>query len=84
MTFPSLDTAREVMDAAEARARFWHEHYGELLADYAEKFVAVQDGQVVAAQDNLSALILVLSVDGIDIRNTWVRFITAIPNNMLL
>ncbi|MHB8375465.1 MAG: DUF5678 domain-containing protein [Dehalococcoidia bacterium] len=84
MASPSLERVREGLEAAQAEQEYWNQHYGELLAKYAEQFVAVKDGEVVAAEDDLGQLILVLSTKNIDIRDMWVRFVTADASKLLL
>ena len=84
MTIPSLERVREGLEAAQAEHEYWNLHYRELLTKYAEQFVAVKDGEVVGAADDLGQLILALSARKVDIRDTWVRFVTADAAKLLV
>lgn len=84
MTVPSLEKAREGMKAAEVEQAYWDDNFDEVIAKYRDHFVAVKDGQVLAAEDDLSQLILLLSSKNVDIRDTWVRFVTEDHSKMLL
>ena len=84
MTVPSVASAREGLRAAEVEQAFWDEHYREFLTKYPEQFVAVKDREVVAAAADLSQLILILSTREIDVRETWVRYLTDDPTKLLL
>lgn len=84
MTAPSVASAREGLRAAEVEQAFWDEHYREFLAEYPEQFVAVQDREVVAVAADLSQLILLLSNQSIEVRDTWVRYLTDDPTKLLL
>lgn len=76
-TAPSLEGAQAALDAAERRASFWHEHHGEFLERYPEQFVAVSEGQVVAADSDLDKLLGILQSSGVDPRQVWLELITA-------
>ncbi len=84
MTMPSVASADESRKAAEVEQAFWDEHYGDFVTKYREQFVAVQNGKVVAAAADLSQLILILSTKNIDVRQTWVRYLTDDPTKLLL
>ncbi len=84
MTVPSLDKAKERMQEAAAQQAYWDEHYDEVLAKYRDQFVAVKDGAVVGAEPDLAQLMLVLSTKRIDIRDTWVRYVTEDHSKLLL
>ena len=84
MTTPSLEQARrEILKAADEQA-FWDEHAEELLASYRDRFVAARNGKIVASDRDLSTLMLLLNSQGIDIRDTWLRYITEDHSKLLL
>jgi hypothetical protein len=74
---PSLDSAHEAWAAAEREDAFWREHYAQILEQYPEQFVAVQNGMVVAADSDLQQLLRILEKKRVDRRQVWVRFMTA-------
>jgi hypothetical protein len=84
MIMPSVSDAHEGRRAAEVEQAFWDEHYRDFVARYAEQFVAAKDGEVVAVARDLTQLILMLSAKNIDVRDTWVRYITDNPKKLLL
>ena len=84
MTVPSLERAKLRMIEAEEQQRFWDSHYDELLSRYRDQFVAVKDREIVRAEPDLAQLILVLSTKHIDIRDTWVRFVTEDHSKLFL
>ncbi|MDE3096019.1 MAG: hypothetical protein KGK07_08460 [Chloroflexota bacterium] len=84
MTAPSLEQAKERMLEAAEEQEYWDRHYDEVLAKYPDQFVAVKDGVVVGAESDLAQLIFVLSTRHIDIRDTWVRFVTEDHSKLLL
>jgi hypothetical protein len=64
-------------EKAEAVQRYWNDHYRDLLEEYPEEFVAMQDERVVASHSSLPALIDILHQHGIDVaRDVSIRFIT--------
>ena len=84
MTMPSLEQAKQRMIEAAEQQEFWDSHYDELLSKYRDQFVAVKDGKIVGADPDLAQLVLVLRVRHIDIRDTWVRFVTEDHSKLIL
>ncbi len=84
MAVPSLEQAKRRMREAEEQQQFWDSHYDELLAKHRDQFVAVKDGRIVGAEADLAQLIRVLSARHIDIRDTWVRFVTEDHSKLIL
>ena len=83
VTVPSLEGAQEALDAAERREAFWHAHHKEFLERYPEQFVAVADGQVVAADEDLDALLDTLQKKDLAPTQVWLKFITADVRRLL-
>src|SRR4051812_22132699 len=81
---PDLETAREAWDAAEREQDFWRQHYGELLKQYPDQFVAVLDGQVVAASADLQRILKTLKQQGIDLTGVWLEFLGTNPRLLRL
>jgi hypothetical protein len=81
---PDLEGAREAWDAAEREQVFWQEHYRELLQQYPDQFVAVRDGQVVAAHPDLQPLLKKLKHQGIDPTHAWVHYLATDPRRLML
>ena len=75
---PSLEEAQRIL-------RFWEEHYGEFLRRYPEQFVAVRDGEVVAANPDLAMLVYHLREMGLSPRSdVAIEFITEKAARLLL
>ncbi len=71
-------------EAARIR-QFWSEHYGEFLRLYPEQFVAVKDGEVVAANHDLAFLVYELRDKRLDPRtDVAIEFITARSHSFIL
>ena len=81
---PSLKKVPAAWREADREARFWAQHYDEYLERYANQFVAVHKGDIVAASEDLGELINVLQAKGIAPRDTWIKFITADPRYTIL
>ncbi len=81
---PSLEEAEENWDEAERELRFWRDHYGELLHQYPDQFVAVQDDTVVATNPDLDQLLDSLEHQGIEPTKVWVRFLATDPRRLRL
>jgi Family of unknown function (DUF5678) len=81
---PSLEEAGQAWDAAEAEQAFWSEHYGELLEQYPDQFVAVREGKVIAANPDLQQLLRSLKQQGIEPRDVWLRFLATDPRRLML
>lgn len=69
---------------ADQEAKFWQEHFEELLHKYADQFVAVVNGEVVSASDDLEIVIGELQSRGLSLKDAWIKFITANPRGVLL
>lgn len=75
---PTLD------EAAEIRA-FWAAHYQEFLARYPNEYVAVRDGDVVAASESLAELEGALRDRRLDPRrDVWIEYIDTDPGSLIL
>lgn len=71
-------------EVAEIR-RFWEANYQRLLKDYAENFVAVKDGQVVAFDPDLANLVYKLRELHLDPRtDVAIEFLSAEAHSLLL
>ncbi len=71
-------------EVAEIR-RYWDENYPRLLQEYAEQFVAVRDGQVVAHDPDLATLFYKLQDLKLDPRtDVAVEFISAEADLLIL
>ena len=81
---PSLEGAHEAWGAAEAEQSFWREHYGELLEQYPDQFVAVREGAVIAANPDLHQLLQSLKRQGIEPTSVWLRFLATDPRRLML
>jgi hypothetical protein len=82
LTESKLEGVKAASERARQEQDFWEQHWGEFLTKYPEQFVAVLNGEVVAADSDLLALHRVISTRGIDRHKVWVRFITADPRQM--
>jgi hypothetical protein len=80
---PSLEEAREAWEAAEHEQDFWRDHYGELLQQYPDQFVAVREGTVVAANPDLQQLLESLKHQGVEPTAVWVRFLATDPRRLM-
>ncbi len=75
---PSFKEAEEIQ-------QFWNEHHEELLERYPEQFVAVKDGEVVAANADLALLVYELRDMSLDPRtDVAIEFVTATLGSQLL
>ena len=80
---PSLEEAREALDAAEREQGFWRDHYSRLLQQYPDQFVAVRDGAVVATNPDLQRLLESLEHQSIEPTAVWVRFLATDPRRLM-
>jgi len=75
---PSVDEARRLRE-------FWDEHYEQLLHEYPDKYVAVQDGEVVSVNDDLALLVYDLRDRGLDAsRDIDIQFVSERMARLLL
>lgn len=81
---PDFDEAREAWDAAEREQNFWRDHYGDLLQQYPDHFVAVRDGHVIAANPDLQRLLRKLKHHGVEPTQVWLRFLATDPRRLML
>jgi hypothetical protein len=85
MSAPTLADTDPRMDEARQIREFWAQHHDELLAVYPEQFVAVKDGEVVAANPDLAMLVYELRDKRLDPRkDVLIEFITARASTLLL
>ena len=75
------DLVRRFQRARESRA-FWDAHYRDLLAQYPDQFIAVNDGEVVARARHIWDLVQDLEARGIDSRDTWITFLNATQRSL--
>ena len=80
---PGLEEAREALEAAEREQAFWRDHYGELLQQYPDQFVAVRDGVVVATNPDLQRLLERLAHQKMEPTAVWVRFLATDPRRLM-
>jgi Family of unknown function (DUF5678) len=72
-------------EQAELRRAFWAAHLEDYRHRYPDQFVAVSDGEVVAAAPTLHALDERLSAQGLtDRRAVWVQFVEVTPRELHL
>ena len=76
-SIPNVEAASKAWEEAGARALFWRENYQDFLEKYPEQFVAVADGEVVAADSDLDKLLGILKSRGFEPQRVWIQFITA-------
>ncbi len=81
---PNPETARETLKEAQGEQVFWEKLYPELLERYPDQFVAVQHGEVIANNPDLTRLVVLLEAKHIDPTKVWVRFISSKSNRLLL
>jgi hypothetical protein len=74
---PVLEMAMAARSEAERERDFWKNHLDEYSRRYADQFVAVSDGEVVANAADLVSLAGILLRRGIDVRRLWVRLISS-------
>ena len=80
----STSSLERAWGRGEAERRFWEENYDRILERYPEQFVAVRDGEVVAAQPELEALLARLSELGLGAPDVTIEFVTAEPQKLYL
>jgi hypothetical protein len=80
---PGLEETQEALVAADLEQDFWRDHYGELLQQYPDHFVAVQGGAVVATNPDLQQLLASLKHQGIEPTAVWVRFLASDPRRLM-
>ena len=80
---PSLEEAREALEAADHEQDFWRDHYGELLQQYPDQFVAVREGAVVATNPDLQHLLESLKHQDLESTAVWVRFLATDPRRLM-
>ncbi len=79
------EVPQEVWDRAEELRRFWFDGYDELLRKYPERYVAMKDGEIIAAHTTLGALCDDIESRGLDItRDVACRFITSTWKSLIL
>ena len=83
---PSIESARRAWEEAKREDIFWNERYARYLKQYPDQFVAVTraDGQFVAADPDLDALIATIKAAGLDVKRVWVRWMAATPRRIAL
>jgi hypothetical protein len=84
MSVPALDNAKQAQREAAAEQSFWQQHAQELLATHPDQFVAVHNGEVVAAGDDLLGVIADIEAKGLTVDRVWVKFLMKDPRRMLV
>jgi hypothetical protein len=84
MPLPSLERARKALEAGEVEQAFWDKHWDDFLERYPEQFVAVKDGQVLAASEDLQEVLQVVQAAGVEPAEIWIQFLTKSPGFLLL
>ena len=80
----TLRKATSAWQQAEADREFWAKNYERMLEEYADHFVAVRGGQVVAAERELPTLVNKLEAQSIDMSDVTVQFVTRDPGSLYL
>lgn len=76
---------QEVWDRADGVFRYWMDHFEELIVEYPEQYVAMRDGEIIAAHATLSALCDDIEARGLDItQDVACRFITSTWKNLVI
>jgi hypothetical protein len=75
MQSPTAEDLREARERANAKRRYWREHYGEFDRTYHGQFVAVKDGEFLDADVKFERLADRLEARGFALRDVWMRFI---------
>ena len=84
MPVPSLKRAKQALEEGETEQRFWEEHLAAFLEAYPEQFVAVREGEVISATEDLQELLQLVRSMGIEPDDIWISFVTANPDFLLL
>jgi hypothetical protein len=71
-------------EEAEAELAFWKRHQQEFLLRYPDQFVAVHDGEVVAAGAELRSVLDRIAELGIDPRRVWLHRFDTHPTKFVL
>lgn len=80
---PPIETAEAALREADREQAFWDAHADDLGRRHAGAFVAVLDGHMVATATDLHQLHQRLQDRGIDVRRTWVRFLSGDPRRLM-
>ena len=73
-----------VFKQAQVEEAFWDQRANDLGRKYANQFVAVFDGEVVAAAPQLQDVLQQLQAQGLDGRRAWLRFMATDPYRFVL
>jgi hypothetical protein len=76
-------TAEAWRRADEERA-YWEAHEHEFIQKYPDQFVALKDGQVIASEVSLDALVEKLEKQGLDSMDVRLRYVNAHPGSFVL
>ena len=77
MSIPDQVEAEAALKQAEAETAFWAEHHQEYVRKYPDQFVAVHDGEVVAASPDLESLLEQLTARGLNVQRVGTRFVAS-------
>ncbi len=83
ITTDVAEVVEALRDADEDEA-FWTSQFERLVRQFPDQFVAVRDGEVVAAASRLEDLLSALSARGLDPQQARIRFIPSDPSRYLL
>ena len=75
---------KALFEEANRELAFWRDHYQEFIEKYPDQFVAVYNGEVVAANPDLFGLVAELEKLGLKPRQVWSEFIEATPRTLIL
>jgi hypothetical protein len=78
------DEIRDAFRGHRVREEFWATRYEDYKVRYPDQFVAVKDGEVVAASKDLRDLVHLLDAKGIEPTQAWLEFIRTKPPNFIL
>ncbi len=81
---PDRDKILDAWKKADEEQAFWSSRYGELLERYPDRFVAVVNGAVVAADPDIERLIRMIEGQGLELTEVWIRFVTTNPRGLML
>jgi hypothetical protein len=81
---PGAEEMRAAFKDADEQRAFWDAHSGELMQRYPDQFVAVREGEVVAASPNLEQLLAMLKEKDLLPSDVWLRYMATDARRLLL
>ncbi len=77
-----VDSELQLLDSYEEESRWLTNNYAQVKKDYANKYVAVKDSQVVDADENADRLLERLRETDEDLRSMVIEFVP--PEDLML